>query len=164
MNDPINPYRLPDSVVGEGAEIVVEELVNASKWRRLCTFLLDWGFRLALMFVMALPLGVFGSEATLARVENMTRVDEFVIGLTVLLLYYFVFETVWGRTPAKWILGTRVVDEQGRAPSRRQILGRTLTRVVPFEAFSLLLADDADARGWHDRWSHTRVVRVRKPG
>ncbi|CAN0592803.1 unnamed protein product, partial [Laminaria digitata] len=39
-----------------------------------------------------------------------------------------------------------------------RLLGRTAARFVPFEAFSFL---GGDATGWHDRWSNTRVVRLR---
>lgn len=33
-----------------------------------------------------------------------------------------------------------------------------MARMVPFEAFSFL-----GERGWHDSWSGTQVVEVRKP-
>ena len=43
-------------------------------------------------------------------------------------------------------------------PTYGQILGRTFSRFVPFEAFSFL----PSPVGWHDRWSGTRVVRVNR--
>ena len=72
--------------------------------------------------------------------------------------YYLIFEGLFaGKTPGKWVTHTCVVraDDGGR-PRFMQILGRTLSRFVPFEPFSLLAARPI---GWHDRWSGTRVVR-----
>ncbi|HVR18271.1 MAG TPA: RDD family protein [Polyangiaceae bacterium] len=79
----------------------------------------------------------------------------------VLLLfgYYIVFEALFARTPAKWITRTRVIALDGSRPRFLQIVGRSFARYVPFEPFSFL----GNARGWHDRWSSTRVVRDR-PG
>jgi len=72
--------------------------------------------------------------------------------------YYPIFEGAFaGKTPGKWLTHTRVVRAaDGGRPRFMQILGRTLSRFVPFEPFSLL---DAHPVGWHDRWSGTRVVR-----
>jgi uncharacterized RDD family membrane protein YckC len=67
------------------------------------------------------------------------------------------FEGTMARTPGKWIIGTRVVNVDGRAPTFQQIVVRSFSRVVPLEAFSFL----GGGRGWHDSWSKTRVVRTR---
>ena len=58
----------------------------------------------------------------------------------------------------KWITGTRVVDERGDPPSWRQACLRSLARLIPFEAFSVLFSEDGMARGWHDSLPRTRVV------
>ena len=59
-----------------------------------------------------------------------------------------------------WLVaGTRQawVDEYLRvAGGRPEVFRRTLTRFVPFDTFSFL---GPKCRGWHDRWSGTRVVR-----
>jgi uncharacterized RDD family membrane protein YckC len=72
--------------------------------------------------------------------------------------YYVVFEALLGRTPGKLITGTRVVNLAGGRPRFTQILGRSFARAVPFEAFSFF----GSRAGWHDRWSRTRVVLVRR--
>jgi uncharacterized RDD family membrane protein YckC len=56
------------------------------------------------------------------------------------------------------IFGTMVVSEKGGAASFGQILGRTFSRFIPFEPFSLLFSKDSC--GWHDTLPKTRVVRV----
>ena len=70
--------------------------------------------------------------------------------------YYCFFEGIWGRTPGKFLIGTKVVDEEGDPPSFGQIVGRSACRLIPFEPFSFF-----GARGWHDSISHTYVVRTR---
>lgn len=92
--------------------------------------------------------------------EHLT--NEFVLvwvllwGLGVHLLYYGLFEGLLYRTPGKMLTGTRVMTLDGDDPSAGQVLGRTLVRLVPFEAFSFFGGLNA---GWHDRWSGTCVVR-----
>ena len=39
-----------------------------------------------------------------------------------------------------------------------KIKAASLARLIPFEAFSVLLSEDGAARGWHDRLPRTRVV------
>ena len=62
------------------------------------------------------------------------------------------------RTLAKFITGTKVVTAKRDRPSIGQILGRTLSRYIPFEAFSCL---DRRPIGWHDSLSGTRVIGTR---
>jgi uncharacterized RDD family membrane protein YckC/type II secretory pathway pseudopilin PulG len=85
----------------------------------------------------------------------------YIIGIIIGVLFYLVgyhllFETVWQRTPAKWITGTKVVREDGTKAPFLTILGRTLARRIPFEALSYLFGRNPN--GWHDRLSHTLVV------
>ena len=76
-------------------------------------------------------------------------------------LYLAAFEWLTGRTLGKLVTGTHVIAEEGGAPSLLRILGRTLARWIPFEAFSFLFGDGRPV-GWHDSLSKTRVVRVRR--
>lgn len=69
------------------------------------------------------------------------------------LLYYSVFETLYGKSPAKFLTKTRVVDHRGETPGWLDICGRSLCRVIPFDALSFLFGQN-----WHDRFSKTSVV------
>lgn len=73
------------------------------------------------------------------------------------LTYYFVMESVLGRTFGKLATGTIVVTRFGEKPNKAQILGRTFMRTIPFEPFSFLASDV----GWHDKASKTLVVDVK---
>ena len=73
--------------------------------------------------------------------------------------YYTILESSSGRTVGKLITGTRVVDVNGKIPGVRATALRSLSRFVPFEAFSFL---GAGSRGWHDTWTKTYVVDPKK--
>lgn len=82
---------------------------------------------------------------------------QLVLQIISLLIYpamYFVCESAWQKTPAKFLTKSIVIDEYGEKPDARTIALRSLVRIVPFEAFSFL----GGGRGWHDRWSNTWVV------
>ena len=79
-------------------------------------------------------------------------------GLVTALIYYAGTELLCYRTPAKFLTGTIVVAENGGPPTSGQILGRTLCRFIPFEAFSFL---GTPSVGWHDTIPKTRVVDAR---
>jgi len=78
-------------------------------------------------------------------------------GLQLLFMfgYYWGLETLFGATVGKRVTGTRVVAVDGGQATAWQILGRTLIRFLPIEAFSFMSSYPV---GWHDRWSNTRVV------
>ena len=78
-----------------------------------------------------------------------------------LLLYYFIFEGITGRTVGKYVAGTKVVQEDGSKVSFVQVIGRTFCRLIPLEIFSFLLYDDKSRPVfWHDSIPKTRVVQA----
>lgn len=99
-----------------------------------------------------------GGERATGWIEGMGFWQEQLLGIGMILAYYILMEGVFGLTIGKLITGTRVVDERGGPPSVRQAVLRSLARLLPFEAFSVLLSQDGAARGWHDTLPRTRVV------
>jgi len=73
------------------------------------------------------------------------------------MVYYSSFEVLTGRTIAKFITGTKVIDENGKTPDFGTIMLRSLCRFIPFEPFSFL---GNERIRWHNRLSKTRVVNV----
>ena len=71
-------------------------------------------------------------------------------------LYYPIMEYSYGKTLGKMITKSSVVDVNGSKITFLQAAGRTLCRLIPFDAFSFL---GSDAIGWHDSISRTRVVK-----
>ena len=156
-----NPYGAPSSVAVETAPAGL--LVDAGKWRRFGNLIVDYLAIMALVFVAAIAAAVFGSGDALYWLEDLNGWQEQLLGMAVMLAYYVVMEGLFGATVGKWITRTRVVDERGLPPGWRTALWRGLARFIPFEPLSVLLADDDDPRGWHDRLPKTRVV-LRRPG
>lgn len=72
-------------------------------------------------------------------------------------LYYFFFEYFFGKTPAKFETGSKVVNKENKKPSISQIIKRTLSRF-----FSLVSAISDDETAIHDNISNTFVVKDNK--
>ncbi len=108
---------------------------------------------------MMLTGGAIGAAVELSAPGALDRMRELLLAFGVGCAYYAGSEALFGQTLAKLITRTRVVSEDGGAPTAGQILGRTLSRYVPFDAFSFL--GSGPCLGWHDRWSRTRVIRTR---
>lgn len=90
--------------------------------------------------------------------SQMVLIKDGLITFIISVLYYFIFEFTLQRTPAKFVTRTYVVRTDGHKPTFKDIFIRTLSRLVPFEPFSFLVKID-EAKGWHDRWSKTCVVK-----
>lgn len=131
--------------------------MEASKGIRFTHLIVDYLAFLAIIFVLmlvgmviALLLGneSFGVWLT-SEPASLNLISIFLY-----LFYYFAFEAFTGRTLAKFITGTIVVDEFGEKPSAKTALIRTVCRLIPFEYFSFF-----GDRGWHDSISNTYVVK-----
>jgi uncharacterized RDD family membrane protein YckC len=121
--------------------------------QRFGTLVIDYICFFALSFVIgAATMFFFGNRG----LELLHKVPEMLFGSILIFAYYVVFESIWSRTPGKWVFGTIVTDDSGGKPSVKQVLGRTACRFIPFEAFSFL-----GERRLHDTIPDTRVVRCR---
>ena len=80
------------------------------------------------------------------------------LNLTFLLISFFLVYTVteyfFSKTVGKFISRTKVVNLDGTKPGLKNILSRTLCRLIPCEAFSFMFLQN----GLHDKFSKTRVV------
>jgi len=75
-------------------------------------------------------------------------------------LYYLLFESIFKRTPGKWISMTKVVNMEGKKPSFLQIIIRCFIRLLLIiDWLGLPFLDD---KALHDYLSKTRVVEVNK--
>ena len=130
----------------------------ASRPRRILNWVLDSIFiqifygaiGVVLVFVL-MPLGK--AEPFLSWLEGLSDPVAGILSLLLYMSYYNLFEAWLGKTPAKFITRTRVVTLRGEKPGWLDILGRSLCRIIPFDALSFLFGAD-----WHDRFSKTIVV------
>lgn len=67
--------------------------------------------------------------------------------------YYFTYETLFQITPAKILTESRVIDVESKQMTSGQIAVRTISRFIPFEAFTFF-----GTKGFHDSFSNTTVV------
>jgi uncharacterized RDD family membrane protein YckC len=125
----------------------------ASAGKRFANYLLDTVIFYVLAVILIVVIAVFG--VNIAEEEVLLQV----ISILLYFLYFLIFETALGKTPAKFITRTRVVNDEGNLPNPYLIAGRSLSRFVPFDVFSFL---GNYARGWHDRWSNTWVIDEKK--
>lgn len=151
MSDPENPFAPPDAPVAPGE--VVDEVLDASTGQRLANFFVDS------MVSTFLSGGMGAVMAALDAAELAGGLTGMAFSVLLGATYYAVQEGVTGRTIGKYITGTKVVTEDGGRPGWGAVIGRSFARFVPFEPFSFL---GGDGRGWHDTWTSTRVVRVRR--
>lgn len=137
-------------------EKTVTELIIASSNRRFLNYFLDMIFSIIFAFLFALITGYILAFLGLYKEEMFN--DEDVNKLFLYFssfIYYLIFESILGKTPAKYLTKTKVVTELGNKPDFLMILKRSLTRFVPFDVFSF---SGKNPIGWHDKWSKTRVI------
>ncbi len=163
-----NPYASPSIAPDVAApEEAPRELKIASQGKRFLNLILDnvvlFVFSQVAGFMVGLVYGVWlvaSQQPITPEVEQQMQIVGIVVGLMVSLVYYIVCEALLQRTLAKYLTGTMVVNEAGRSPTFGQIVGRSFTRFVPFEAFTFLGGERPV--GLHDRWSGTRVIDLRR--
>lgn len=149
----INPYESPAHASRtEGIDATTKHFGDASTGERFLHFIVDY---VAIQIVTTIVMFLL---FVLAPSLMQTTWIPYAIGLPIMFAYYTLFEFAFGRTVGKLVVGTRVVTERDTSPTFSQVLLRSLVRYVPFEVFSVL-----GGNAWHDGWSKTRVVKVRRP-
>lgn len=123
---------------------------------RLGNELLDYigYFLICIVFgvVVGIILALSGNQSL---IQGFSKGGYSFISSFLILIFYFVFfESIWQRTPGKWLTKTKVVMKDGSKPDFKHILGRTFARLIPFEPFSFFFSHV----GWHDSLSGTLVV------
>lgn len=137
---------------------IIDDKLLVSSGQRFLNYLLDNIFVLTLSFILGVFLAFFGTilglDGLLIWLDNIGNIEGRVIFVVITILYYTVSEGLFGRSLAKLITGTVVVDENGEKPSFGTIFKRSLCRIIPFDGLSFL----GSGRGWHDSISDTYVV------
>ena len=129
-------------------------LVPASIAKRISNYLIDsFIFSFVIIFVTA----TYGVDviAVMQNEDSKMRFNFFMIIL--LIGYYILFESLLGgKSPAKYLTKTRVVNLDGSRPDLDTIAKRSFCRAIPLEFVSFLF--QSRPVGWHDRFSKTIVV------
>jgi uncharacterized RDD family membrane protein YckC len=162
-DDELNPYAAPL------AELHVEDFQDdslredASNTKRFLNYLIDRvaivGIFAALFFVGGLLENAGVISGVIDFADEIGAVADFVLTALGTVFYYTLMESTFGRSLGKLVTGTKVINLEGKRPKVLTLLGRSFARLVPFEPFSFF----GNGGGWHDRWTDTRVVDMRKP-
>ena len=146
-----NPYAAPTADAAAPAVAPVHYGL-APPGQRFANLSLDYiGFMFTSVFV-----GV--AFVIVAPDFDIDSVPDQLFGIIIMILYYVVCETLTGRTLGKLVTGTKVVAADGGRLRLLRVLGRTLSRFIPFEAFTFI---SGNKPGLHDSLSGTIVVRLR---
>lgn len=139
----------------ETSFIVARPVKTVSGWARFGHFLIDYiciiGVQVAINYLLTYQMisggGVYSGLNTAILCFNSLWYS----------MYYFVLESSLQRTLGKMVTNSVVINEYAQKPSVGQLLGRSVSRLVPFEIFSCL-----GPRGWHDTWTNTYVVTIQE--
>lgn len=115
---------------------------------RFANYLIDTLVRVILGVIIGVIFGITGHT-------DISRLESNLIMLVLAFVYYLLFESLMGQTIGKLITQTIVVTEEGERPDFSEILGRSLSRFIPFDALSFF---GETASGWHDSVSGTKVI------
>ena len=152
-----DPSVTQDQDILDASEYV--ELYRAGSGKRFLNYLIDYAiaytlYRLVIMKMLIMLLAgiyrFFDSMAVLYAISYLSVIAWYI-------LFRVAFEGITGgKTIGKYLTGTRAVNDDGTRISPRAALLRSLSRSVPFEAFSALGSNPPYP--WHDRWTRTCVV------
>lgn len=154
--DDHNPYRASGVAVVRPLERL--DIESTAKVRRFFNWLIDKAMTFVVGSATGAAIMLVGGDAAATWLEQMGKFSEWLLGVAIYVAYYAFMEGAFGFTIGKLITNTRVVDEYGRPPGFARALLRTLCRLIPFDAFSVLMSDDAVRRGWHDSLARCYVV------
>lgn len=150
-------------IIPEDESLKIEEeieLVSASIGKRFANYILDSIFYLIFCYLLGILIGIFVlivSPDSLSYFEEEHKLLDYLFAFIAGILFYTLQESLSGRTLAKYITRTKVVNLSGEKPDLKSIFIRSLCRYIPFEAFSFFRTE---GYGWHDEISKTRVVDV----
>lgn len=144
----------------------VVENNRADSWLRFGNFIIDrvviYVLFMAFGFFASLTYELFGTLYFINILDKLSSVNRFwdiLITSTTYFLYLFLMEYFTkGRTVGKYITGTRAISTDGTEPTLYDYFIRNISRFVPFDVFSFLGGEN----GWHDSWSDTRVINIKK--
>jgi uncharacterized RDD family membrane protein YckC len=149
-----NPYQAPKSHIPLIPDHQSGIPVPVGKGVRFLNLLIDYAAFFGFSMMVGFAIGLSGNQSLLLMIQDYQTL----FGVSILLSYYLITEGAFARSVGKFITGCKVVDEKGGRPSFLQILGRTFSRLIPFEALSFL---GSDGRGLHDSLAKTYVVQCR---
>lgn len=156
-NDFIEDYELK---IQNDLKLTENDVLNkiASQGKRFTNYIIDLIFLYIFSFIFGITLGILIAVISpdyLSLFDEDSILLNYLIGFIAAMFYYSILEYSTGRTIAKFITKTKVINVNGEKPDFGAILIRSVVRFIPFEAFSFL---GSESSGWHDKFSKTLVI------
>ena len=159
-------YNQPTET-GLSSELISEiQLIPASTGQRFLNFLIDnlllrFGLSMLTGMAVGMTLAFLAPDYMLELSQSDNTFGLFALSYLIVIVNYLIYYTICekafkGYTLGKLITGTRAVREDGNELTLKDALLRSLSRMVPFEAFSAF-----GGYPWHDSWTKTRVIKSR---
>lgn len=140
-------------------ELYRSALMPTTWGKRLANYIIDYIVFIILVFTGAVIWGVVIAVSNNSDSGFTEKGSELLLNVIIFLsyaLYFAIMEHLLkGKTIGKMITKTRVVTTDGTRPTFSQILTRSFSRLVPFDALSFIRDNP---QGWHDKWANTYVV------
>ncbi len=150
-----NIYQTPKANLAVEADYSSYDL--ATTGQRFSNMLIDTVMYLIFSMIVGVILGVLGFY------ESLKEMNDTLFGLILMTVYFLPQEAIWGRTIGKLVTKTKVVSIDGKNVTFLKALGRTVCRIIPFEAFTFL-GGDGHPHGLHDKLPKTKVISLKKAG
>ncbi len=115
---------------------------------RVLNFLVDT------ILIFAISYGLYKWWTFYVMYWNREYIPFYVFFWCFLVVYYIFFESIFKRTPGKWLSISKVVTNKGKKPSFLQIVIRSIVRVTIIDCFFIPFLD----KPLHDYLSKTEVV------
>jgi uncharacterized RDD family membrane protein YckC len=116
---------------------------------RVLNFLVDTFLIVVISFLL---MEWYNFQVTYWRYPPVPHYAFFAVTLVV---YYFLFESIFKRTPGKWLTMSKVVSQNAQKPNAARILARSLVRLIIVDCFFIPFLNN---RALHDYLSGTLVV------
>jgi uncharacterized RDD family membrane protein YckC len=161
----------PETNVQEQEHLFTEEDIfqfeEASTGQRFLNMVIDnilmnYGLSYLTGGIVGYLLGTFFPDFSMSLFSDLESFGAIIFGLILTyfnhVVYYTFCEKVFkGYTLGKLITGTRAIRADGAELTLKNAFLRSVSRLVPFEAFSIWFGDGL----WHDRWTKTMVIKTR---
>jgi uncharacterized RDD family membrane protein YckC len=142
------------------------QYVRASMGQRFLNFLIDnvlmqYGLSFLTGGIVGFFLASLFPKFAYELFTGDNQFNLFILGYLISIFNYLVYYTFCekvfnGYTLGKLVTGTKAIRNDGQPLTFMDAFRRSLSRLVPFEAFSAL-----GGYPWHDRWTDTQVIKSR---
>ncbi len=148
-----NIYAPPQSILEQTTKGQEGIYKIATTSQRFINYIIDHFLISFFAFLLGAILAWIERDVAMLKLYGST------LGIVMTITYYFICENAFLKTLGKIITKTRVISIDGSDPTAKQIIIRTLCRLIPFEAFSFF-GGNGHPVGWHDRLSRTRLISI----